>query len=342
MGHSHGHGHSHGAASAPGTRRIWPMAVAVGLIGGFFVVELITGILVNSLALIADAGHMLTDVVALVMGLAALLLARHGRTTDARSFGWYRAEVFTAVANAVLLIGVAAFVLYEAVRRIGTDPEVPGLTLIVVALIGLAARVALPAIDVAKNGKDVVYADVATNLLPVGIGGIVMAADLGVMLLLAADAKESIAVRGAYLEVLADAVGSVGVLIAGIVALTTGWGYADIIVAVLIALWVVPRALRLATDALRILNQQAPAHVDVEALRHDLAELDIVDDVHDLHVWSLTTGMDVATVHLGSSCPNAEVLAAAQGVLSRYGLDHATIQVDPVARQHDCRDELTW
>ena len=108
MGHSHGHGHSHGAASAPGTRRIWPMAVAVGLIGGFFVVELITGILVNSLALIADAGHMLTDVVALVMGLAALLLARHGRTTDARSFGWYRAEVFTAVANAVLLIGVEA------------------------------------------------------------------------------------------------------------------------------------------------------------------------------------------------------------------------------------------
>lgn len=305
MGHSHGHGHSHGAASAPGTRRIWPMAVAVGLIGGFFVVELITGILVNSLALIADAGHMLTDVVALVMGLAALLLARHGRTTDARSFGWYRAEVFTAVANAVLLIGVAAFVLYEAVRRIGTDPDVPGLTLIVVALIGLAVN-------------------------------------LGVMLLLAADAKESIAVRGAYLEVLADAVGSVGVLIAGIVALTTGWGYADIIVAVLIALWVVPRALRLATDALRILNQQAPAHVDVEALRHDLAELDIVDDVHDLHVWSLTTGMDVATVHLGSSCPNAEVLAAAQEVLSRYGLDHATIQVDPVARQHDCRDELTW
>ena len=181
----------------------------------------------------------------------------------------------------------------------------PGLTLIVVALIGLAVN-------------------------------------LGVMLLLAADAKESIAVRGAYLEVLADAVGSVGVLIAGIVALTTGWGYADIIVAVLIALWVVPRALRLATDALRILNQQAPAHVDVEALRHDLAELDIVDDVHDLHVCSLTTGMDVATVHLGSSCPNAEVLAAAQGVLSRYGLDHATIQVDPVARQHDCRDELTW
>ncbi len=120
--------------------------------------------------------------------------------------------MFTAVANAVLLIGVAGFVLYEAIERIGSDPQVPGLTLIVVALVGLTVNVL-------------------------------------VMFLLRADSQESIAVRGAYLEVLADAVGSVGVLVAGIVALTTGWGYADIIVAVGIALWVVPRALRLAVDA---------------------------------------------------------------------------------------------
>ncbi|WP_238418698.1 cation diffusion facilitator family transporter [Gordonia sp. 'Campus'] len=304
MGHSHSHSHTPGP-TAGGQRRLWPMVVAVGLIGGYFVVELVTGILVNSLALIADAGHMLTDVVALVMGLIALLLGRHGRITDTRSFGWHRAEVFTAVANAVLLMGVAVFVLYEAVERIGNDPQVPGLTLIVVALVGLAVNI-------------------------------------GVMFLLRADAKESIAVRGAYLEVLADAVGSVGVLIAGIVAMTTGWGYADIVVAVLIALWVVPRAVRLAVDALRILNQQAPAHVDVEALRADLAEIPTVDDVHDLHVWTLTTGMDVATVHLGSAQPNAEVLPAAQAVLARHGLEHATVQVDPDDGQRRCRDELTW
>ncbi len=272
------------------------MVLAVGLIGGYFVVELVTGILVNSLALIADAGHMLTDVVALVMGLIALLLGRHGRITDTRSFGWHRA---------VLLMGVAVFVLYEAVERIGSDPQVPGLTLIVVALIGLLVN-------------------------------------LGVMLLLRADAKESIAVRGAYLEVLADAVGSVGVLIAGVVAMTTGWGYADIVVAVLIALWVVPRAVRLALDALRILNQQAPAHIDVEALRADLADIPVVDDVHDLHVWTLTTGMDVATVHLGSSRPNGEVLPAAQAVLARHGLEHATVQIDPDDHQRRCRDEMTW
>ncbi|WGJ84949.1 cation diffusion facilitator family transporter [Gordonia sp. SMJS1] len=303
MGHSHSH--SHAPAAAAGQRRLWPMVLAVGLIGGYFVVELVTGILVNSLALIADAGHMLTDVVALVMGLIALLLGRHGRITDTRSFGWHRAEVFTAVANAVLLMGVAVFVLYEAVERIGSDPQVPGLTLIVVALIGLLVN-------------------------------------LGVMLLLRADAKESIAVRGAYLEVLADAVGSVGVLIAGVVAMTTGWGYADIVVAVLIALWVVPRAVRLALDALRILNQQAPAHIDVEALRADLADIPVVDDVHDLHVWTLTTGMDVATVHLGSSRPNGEVLPAAQAVLARHGLEHATVQIDPDDHQRRCRDEMTW
>ncbi|GAA3702108.1 cation diffusion facilitator family transporter [Gordonia hankookensis] len=286
-------------------RRIWPMAVAVVIIGGYFVIELVVGLLVDSLALIADAGHMLTDVVALVMGLVALLLAKHGSTTDDRSFGWHRAEVFTAVANAVLLIGVAAFVLYEAVERIGTDPQVPGLTLIVVALIGLLVN-------------------------------------LAVMLLLRADAQESIAVRGAYLEVLADAVGSVGVLIAGVVALTTGWGYADVVVAVLIALWVVPRAVRLALEALRILNQQAPPHVDVDELRQELAAIPSVDDVHDLHVWTLTTGMDVATVHLGSNGSNREVLTAAQAVLTRHGLEHATIQVDPHDVRERCHDELRW
>ena len=141
---------------------------------------------------------------------------------------------------------------------------------------------------------------------------------------------------------LADAVGSVGVLVAGIVTMTTGWGYADIVVAVLIAIWVVPRAVRLARDALRILNQQAPDHVDVDALEHELAAIPEVIDVHDLHVWSLTTGMDVATVHLASNCPNDEVLPQARAVLARHGLTHATIQVDPDQAGKRCRDDMGW
>ncbi|GGF12100.1 cation diffusion facilitator family transporter [Williamsia phyllosphaerae] len=304
MGHGHSHSHAPSADSV-GDRRLWPMVVGMGIIGTFFVVEVIAGVMADSLALLADAGHMLTDVVAMAMGLIALLLARHGGSEGAKTFGWHRAEVFTAVANAVLLIGVAVFVLYEAVERLGTDPQVPGLTLIVVALVGLAAN-------------------------------------LVVMLLLRGDSEKSIAVRGAYMEVLADAVGSVGVLIAGIIALTTGWGYADIVVAVLIALWVAPRAIRLALDALRILSQRAPAHVDVAAVRAELEALPQVHDVHDLHVWTLTTGMDVATVHLGSDQPNAEVLTAARAVLERHGLDHATVQVDPIEIQRACHRDLTW
>ncbi len=299
MSHSHGHTHT------VGQRRLWPMVLAVVLIGGFFVVELVVGILANSLALIADAGHMATDVVALLMGMSALLLARHGSVTAQRSFGWHRAEVFSAVVNAVLLIGVGAYVLYEAVERIGTDPQVPGMTLIVVAIIGLAINVL-------------------------------------VMALLRSDAKESIAVRGAYLEVLADAVGSVGVLVAGVFAIITGSGYADIIVAVLIALWVVPRAIRLAADALRILNQQAPKHIDVKAVQAELADIPGVLDVHDLHVWSLTTGMDVATVHITSSVDGANVLVAAQEVLTSHGLEHATVQVEGENQEGFHDSELSW
>lgn len=281
------------------------MLLATALVGGFFVVELVVGIGVGSLALIADAGHVFTDVMALAMGLSALLLARHGATTDARSFGWHRAEVFTAIVNAVLLLGVTAFVVVEAVRRIGAGSHPPGVALIVVALCGLAVNVA-------------------------------------VMCVLRAGAAGSIAMRGAYLEVLADAVGSVGVLVAGVVMLTTGWGYADVIVAIGIAVWVVPRALRLAVDALRILNQQAPQQVDIDALRRELGDIEAVEDVHDLHVWSLTTGMDVATVHLVSHDRDADVLDAAQRVLSRHGLEHATVQVDSATQEYQCREHLRW
>lgn len=306
MGHTHSHGHAgHGAADDGTQRRLWPMVAGAVIISVFFAVELTVGIAVNSLALIADAGHMLTDVVAMVMGLGALLLARHGSSSGVKTFGWHRAEVFTAVANAVLLIGVAVFVLYEAIERIGTDPHVPGGTLVVVAIIGLAAN-------------------------------------LVVMLLLRADAKGSIAVRGAYMEVLADAVGSIGVLVAGVVTMTTSWPYADLVVAVLIALWVAPRAIRLALDALRILAQQAPVHVDVDKIQRELSDLVGVTEVHDLHVWTLTTGMDVATVHVTATADNAAVLAAAREVLERHGLDHATIQVDPAGTQGDCHKKITW
>lgn len=268
------------------------MLIAAAILTVFFIVELTTALLINSIALLADAGHMLTDLVAMFMGLSAVLVARHGRPSAARTYGWHRAEVFTAVANAALLIGVAAFILYEAVERLQHAPEVPGVPMIIVALAGLAANAA-------------------------------------VMLLLRSDSEKSLAVKGAYMEVVADTVGSIGVLIAGIVTVTTGWPYADVVVAVLVALWVLPRAITLARAALRILFESSPAHIDVDELRAALGAVDGVTDVHDLHVWTLVPGRDMATAHLTSTADTARVLDEARAVLAERGLDHATVQVEP-------------
>ena len=261
--------------------------------------------MINSLALLSDAGHMLTDLVAMFMGLTAVLLARHGSASPARTYGWHRAEVFTAVANAVLLLGVAAFILYEAVERLGDAPDIPGVPMIVVALAGLVANAV-------------------------------------VVLLLRAHSKDSLAVKGAYMEVVADTVGSIGVLIAGIVTVTTRWPYADVVVAVFVALWVLPRAISLARAALRILSESSPSHIDVEELRTALGAVEGVTEVHDLHVWTLVPGKDMVTAHLTSSSDSARVLDDARAVLTARGLDHATVQVEPPDGAADCKCEAEW
>lgn len=306
-----GHGHSHGvgghapAEAGPPRSRVRKMVVALAILVVFLVVEATVALAIGSLGLLADAGHMLTDVLGMSMGLIALLLARKGSAAAARTFGWHRAEVLTAIANAVLLLGVAAFIMYEAISRIGDAPDIPGLPLILTAAAGLAANVV-------------------------------------VMLLIRGDAKDSLAVRGAYMEVLADAVGSVGVLVGGVLMLLFQWTWVDIVVGVLISLWVIPRAIKLAGSALRILTQASPADVDVDALTKDLSALPGVTGVHDLHVWTLTTGMDVATVHLECEGSSSMVLDRAKSLLSTYGLDHATVQVEPAAHGRTCKEEITW
>jgi cobalt-zinc-cadmium efflux system protein len=276
------------------------MVIAAAILTGFFVVELTTALLINSIALLADAGHMLTDLVALFMGVTAVVLARRGSASPARTYGWHRAEVFTAVGNAVLLLGVSVFILYEAVDRLGHAPEVPGVPMIVVAVAGLIANAV-------------------------------------VVLLLRSSSKDSLAVKGAYMEVVADTVGSIGVLIAGIVTVTTHWPYADVVVAVFVALWVLPRAISLARAALRILSESSPSHIDVDELRAALAGVDGVVDVHDLHVWTLVPGKDMATAHLTSCADSARVLEDARAVLAARGLEHATVQVEPPENAEECQ-----
>ncbi|WP_166910385.1 cation diffusion facilitator family transporter [Mycobacterium sp. DL440] len=292
-----GHDHSHSSDT-----RVSRMVIAAAILSAFFIVELVTALLINSIALLADAGHMLTDLVAMFMGVTAVLLARRGSSSPDRTYGWHRAEVFTAVANAVLLLGVAAFILYEAFERLGDAPEVPGVPMIVVALAGLLANAV-------------------------------------VVLLLRSHAEGSLAVKGAYMEVVADTVGSIGVLVAGIVTVTTGWPYADVVVAVLVALWVLPRAIALARAALRILSESSPQHIDVEELRTALGAVEGVTGVHDLHVWTLVPGKDMVTAHLTSSADTARVLDDARAVLNARGLAHATVQVEPPESADDCSCE---
>ncbi|MDT5146907.1 MAG: cobalt-zinc-cadmium efflux system protein [Mycobacterium sp.] len=286
-----GAGHNHTPDETDASRMIPRMIAAAAILAGFFAVELTTSLLINSIALLADAGHMLTDVVAVFMGLGAVTLAKRGSSSPARTYGWHRAEVFTAVANAGLLIGVAVFILWEAIQRLKQTPEVPGVPMIVVASAGLAAN-------------------------------------LVVALLLRSHSSQSLAVKGAYMEVVADSVGSLGVLIAGVVTVTTHWPYADVVVAVLVALWVLPRAVSLARDALRILSESSPVHIDVDELRSALGDVAGVTEVHDLHVWTLSPGKDMCTAHLTSVSDSARVLNEARAVLSARGLDHATVQIE--------------
>lgn len=308
-----GHDHDHTAgALRSGARHQKRLAVSFGLIAVFFVVEAVGGVLTNSLALLSDAGHMLTDVVGLGMALAAIQLAsRHtggagGAAPSQHTFGLYRLEILAAFVNAMLLVGVALYVLVAAVRRIGEDPEILAGPMLVVAGLGFAVNIVA-------------------------------------FLLLREGAKESLNVQGAYLEVLADTVGSVGVIISGILLQLYGWTWVDPLVGGAIGLWILPRTWRLGAQAVRILLQSAPPGVDVATLRDELAALPAVVDVHDLHVWTLTSSMENASAHLvvAVGADTHGVLDQARALLQdRYHIAHATLQVEPA--DHQGCDQLEW
>ena len=290
------------------------LLAAFAIIGGFFVVEAVAGVLTRSLALLSDAGHMFTDVIGLGMALAAIQLATRfeRRRTEgegaqsSHTFGLYRLEILAAFVNALLLFAVAIWVLVEAVRRLSDTPEVLGLQMMIVAVLGLLANVT-------------------------------------VFALLREGAKESPNVEGAYLEVLADTIGSVGVILAAILLQIFGWNWVDPVIGAAIGLWILPRTWRLGRNAIRILLQAAPERIDIDDLARDLAAIDGVVDVHDLHVWTLTSEMEAASAHLMTSTDTDfhAVLDRARELLAHsYGIDHGTFQIEP--ETHKGCHELTW
>ena len=297
---------THTHAPRAGRRHLRPLAVSFGLVLGFMVVEAVTGALTGSLALISDAGHMATDALGLGMALAAIVAADKATTKNGRTYGLYRLEILAALANAFLLLAVAIYVLYESIQRLQDPPEVATTPMLIVAVAGLIVNL------------------VAWRLLRQG-------------------AKESLNVKGAYFEVTADLAGSVGVIVAALIMITTGWAYADPLFAALIGLFILPRGWTLGSQALRILTQAAPHGLDLDALHADLLKIKDVIDVHDLHAWTLTSEMDVATVHLMTTKDTDPhpVLDQARDILhSQYNISHATLQVEP-EDHHGCT-ELNW
>ncbi|MDF5752866.1 cation diffusion facilitator family transporter [Spongiactinospora sp. TRM90649] len=300
-----GHGHGHGQLSGSGRHR-WRLAVSFALIAVFFVVELVYGLLSGSLALLSDAGHMAADVVTLGAALVATRIATRPDTTGRRSYGSYRAEVFASLLAVVLMLGVALYVAIEAIGRIGAPAEVATGPMLVVGAIGLLVN-------------------------------------LVALALLRAGAADSLNVKGAYLEVLADTAGSVGVIAAGWLISVTGQAYWDTVIALGIGVFVAVRAVSLGRQVFAVLGQHVPEGMDAAAVTRDLAAIEGVRDVHDLHLWTLTSGMNVATAHLVTidHADSHAVLDRARHVLrEHHGVAHATLQVEPA--DHTGCDELGW
>ncbi|MFF8905085.1 cation diffusion facilitator family transporter [Streptomyces olivaceoviridis] len=307
-GHDHGHAHSHASATGTATAAYrGRLRIALGITLTVMVVEIAGGLIADSLALIADAAHMATDAVGLGMALLAVHFANRPASTN-RTYGYARAEILAALANCLLLLGVGGYVLSEAVQRFMEPAQTRGGLMVVFGLIGLVAN------------------SVSLVLLMRG-------------------QKESLNVRGAFLEVAADALGSVAVLISAAVILTTGWQAADPVASLVIGLMIVPRTLKLLRETLDVLLEAAPKGVDMADVRTHILALDGVEDVHDLHAWTITSGMPVLSAHVvvSSEALNAigheKILHELQGCLGdHFDVEHCTFQLEPGGHaEHEAR-----
>ncbi|MFC9392198.1 cation diffusion facilitator family transporter [Streptomyces sp. NPDC057027] len=310
MGAGHDHGHSHGGPPPTGTAAAAyrsRLRIALGITLSVMVIEIIGGLVADSLALIADAAHMATDAVGLAMALLAIHFANRPPSGN-RTFGYARAEILAALANCLLLLVVGGYVLYEAIQRFIEPAETKGGLAIAFAVIGLVANV------------------ISLSLLMRG-------------------QKESLNVRGAYLEVLADALGSVTVIVASGIILATGWQYADPIASIVIGLMIVPRTLKLLRETLDVLLEAAPKGVDMAEVRAHILALPGVEGVHDLHAWTITSGLPVLSAHVVvdqdalDSVGHEKMLHALQGCLgSHFDVEHCTFQLEPVGHaEHEAK-----
>lgn len=284
-------------AAAPGqsaaARHKRPLVMALILTGGFMLAEVAGGLITGSLALLADAAHMLTDVGGLALALIAIRFAERPATPQ-MTWGYLRSEVLATLANAVVLLFLTVYILYEAWQRFQSPPEVKGLGMLAVAVVGLVV-----------------------NLIS--------------MRLLVSGSEESLNLKGAYFEVLSDMLGSLGVIVAAVVVMTTGWQLADPIIGAGIGLFIVPRTWALLKQVTNILMEGTPPEVDLKLIEARLMQIDGVTGVHDLHVWTITSGIDAMSGHLvvADMAASRPILIAARSALKAgFGIGHCTIEIE--------------
>jgi cobalt-zinc-cadmium efflux system protein len=287
MGHDHAHGIPKNVTSTGkhASKLGWALALTVT----YMVAEVVGGLITGSLALLADAAHMFTDAAGLGMALLAIRFAARPATPQ-KTFGYLRAEVLAALANAVVLLGVTGFILYEAYERFINPPEIISGPMLAVAAVGLIS-----------------------------------------MKLLASGSSESLNVRGAYFEVLSDMLGSIGVILAAVIIMATGWKPIDPIIGAGIGLFIVPRTWKLLNEAVHILLEGAPTDVDYTTVQSELEKLGGVHRVHDLHIWTITSGINSLSVHIEVEDPNTSeaVLRKARTMLKeKLRIEHVTIQIE--------------
>ncbi|MEO6350056.1 MAG: cation diffusion facilitator family transporter [Candidatus Limnocylindrales bacterium] len=287
--------HAHGSAAAANRGRL---SIVFAITLTFFVTEVVGGVAANSLALLADAGHMFTDVAGIGLALGAIWFAGRPATGD-RTFGYLRLEVLAAVVNAVLLFGVAGYVLFEAWRRLSEPPEIASGLMLGVAIAGLAAN--------------------------------------SISLFLLRDAQRgSLNMRGAYLEVLGDLAGSAAVIVAAIVISFTGWTPADAIASAVIGLLIIPRTWRLLREAVDVLLEASPKGIDLGDVRAHILRAKGVADVHDLHAWTITSGLNVLSAHVvidEKADPPAVLDELCQCLSGDFDIEHSTFQLESADRR---------
>ena len=297
MGHNHDHTHFEAARS--GNEKALVLALAIT--AGIMVLEFFGGLFTNSLALIADSGHMLSDTVSLALSLSAIWFG--GKAASAKkTYGYFRFEIITAFINGVTLFVIAGFIVYEAIGRFFEPPEVQGGWMLMIAAIGLAANV-LSAWVLNRN------ADVHGNLN----------------------------MKSAYMHVISDALGSVGAIVAGLLILLFDWTLADPIISVVVALLILRSAWGILRTSLHILMEGTPHTIDAQEVKERLLEIDGVVDVHDLHVWTITSGLDLFTCHIDVTANADEQMvlrSALKLVHDQCGIEHTTIQIEKPETMH--------